>query len=216
MPDADKFGKLSRRWSRMAKKVYEGHFDSASLADDAMNPLRKDIENYGPAVLSFLKEASFQLKDLQRNPLFLRNHDWNEEDRFIHNLASSYNWRYRPNIQGMNIAISAYKSLVCSFRNGEFIVKDLHEALLHYFVREIYDSNFAAKVILFAENNPDMDLNAINQKLNEMSIFIDDNINAIVSQIVRKGRMGRARRIHSVPPKAISINDDVLSLGSNK
>jgi len=105
---------------------------------------------------------------------------------------------------------------VFSFRNGEFIVKDLHEALLHNFVREIYESNFAAKVILFAENNPDMDLNAISQKLNEMSIFIDDNIIAIVSQIARKGRMGRALRIHSVPPRAISINDDVLSLGSNK
>ena len=61
-----------------------------------------------------------------------------------------------------------------------------------------------------------MDLDAISQKPNEMSIFIDDKINVLASQIARKGRMGRSRRIHSVPPNAISIDDDVFSLGSNK
>src|SRR5258706_3989152 len=109
MPDADKIGKLSRRWSNIYRKACEGYFDSVSLANDAMNPLQKDLENYGNFPIRLLKEASNRLETIRNNPLFLPVSNWNEEDRFIRDLASTYMQKRQSNQRGINIAISAYK-----------------------------------------------------------------------------------------------------------
>jgi hypothetical protein len=216
MPDADRFGKVSRRWSRMAQKVSEGHFDNASLANDAMKPLRKEIEQYGRSMYSLLKNAATYLKTIQKSPLFLVNHDWNEEEVFIRDLCNTYTKRYQLNQRAKNLAILAYQDLVHALRTGEFVEGNLYEVLLHTYIRRIYDSNFAVPLILTVEAKPDIDSNAIGQRLHGMDMFINENIDELVAHIARIGRMGRSKGIHSITSKAISINDDIFSLGSGK
>jgi hypothetical protein len=217
MPDADKIGTFSRHWSKMYKKVCEGHFDNASLADDAMISLRKDIENYGHTPVFFLKEASARLESIQNNPLFLPVHNWEDEDDYICDLRRVYSQRYKPNPRGINMAISAYKDLVHELRNKGNILGSLQEALISRYIHQVYDGNFVDLALIELENHADVDQDGIHQRLNEMSIFIDELIDLHASQIVRKGRVKRLRS-SSRPArlKTVSIEDDVFSLGNSK
>jgi hypothetical protein len=216
MPDADKIGKLSRRWSKMFLKVCEGHFDSSSLANDAMDPLRKDIEDYGNLPVRFLKEASNRLEGIRNNPLFLPVYDWSDEDRFIRDLKFAYMQKNRANQRGINFAISAYKFLIHKFRNGENIQGDLDEVLIRSYVHQIYNGNFDDLAHLTLENHMDLNQDEINQRLNEMSNFVEEEIDFLASQITRKGSVKRLRSSSRIRSKAISIADDVFSLGNNK
>ncbi len=87
MPDADKIGTFSRRWSRVYREASEGYFDNDLLAEDAMSALIKDIKNYGDAPIRFLKQASTRLENIQANPLFRQIHSWKDEDLFIRRLV---------------------------------------------------------------------------------------------------------------------------------
>ena len=217
MSDADKIGKLSRRWSKMYMKVCEGHFDSASLANDAIDPLRKDIEDYGNLPVRLLKEASNRLEGIRNTPLFHYVHDWSDEDFFIRELKFTYMQKNRVNQRGINFAISAYKDLIHKFRNGEYVQGDLGEALIRDYVYQIYHGNFVDLAHLALENHTDLNQDEVNHRLNEMSIFVEEEIDFLASQITRKGSVKRLRsNSRSTRPKAISIKDDVFSLGNNK
>jgi hypothetical protein len=125
--------------------------------------------------------------------------------------------KHRPHQRGINIAISAYKALVHKFRNGENINGNLEEALIRGYVRGIYDSNFGDLIPHTLENHLDVDYEVISQKLDEISIFVDENIDFFVSQIARQGNVKRLRiSSRSAPRKIISIQDDVFSLGNNR
>ena len=180
-----------------------------------MNPLRKDIEDYVKILFRFLKQASTRLEGIRNNPLFLPSYSWNDEDRYIRDLASTYMQKYRPNQRGINIAISAYKDLTHKLRNVEYISGNLDEVLIRGYVRRIYDSNFTDKVPFVVKNQADMDWDVISQRLNEMGNFVDENIDFLASQIARKGKMGRSLRSRSVSKKAITIDDNVFDLGNN-
>lgn len=215
MPDADKIGKLSRRWSKMYRKICEGHFDNTSLANDAMNPLMKDIEGYGNYPIRLLKEVSIRLDDIRNNPLFLPTRNWNDEDHFIRNLGFTYMHKYRSNQRGMNIAIAAYKDVVHNFRNEGDVSGNSYEVLIRRYIRRIYDSNFAELVPFAGKNHIDVDWD-INQRLNEIDNFVDKNIDSLASQIVRKGKIGRLRQPRSTPQRTVTIEDDVFALGNSR
>lgn len=217
MPDADRIGKLSRRWSKVYKEVCEGHFDSASLADAAMDPLRKDIEDYGDFPVHFLKDASNRLEELRNNPLFLPVHDWSEEDRFIRDLKFSYMQKSRFNQRGIDLAISAYKEVVYNFRNGQIVDGNLNEVLICKYIRRIYDGNFTDLVPRMLGNQVNPDWEGISDRLHEMDVLINEKIDSIAPQIARKDSVKRLRiRSRSIFQKIISITDDVFSLGNNR
>ena len=217
MPDADKIGKFSRRWSKMFTKLCEGYFDSASLAKDAVFSLRKDLEHYDNFPVRFLIDASERLESLRDNPLFLPIHDWSEEDRYIRDLKFSYTRKFQPNQRAIELAILAYKDIEHILRNGGSIVGNLDEALIQKYVRRIYDSNFCELVPLGLESQMDADWAEITHRLSEMDVFIDKHINTLVSQIAKKGNVKHLK----IPSrfslkKIISITDDVFSLGNRK
>jgi hypothetical protein len=217
MPDADKIGKLSRQWLKVYKEVCEGYFDSISLAKDAIVPLRKDIEEYGNPPVHFLKEASNRLESIRNNPLFLPVHDWSEEDRFIDDLKLAYMQKsHRPHQRGINMAISAYKDIEYKLRNGENIHGNLEEALLRGYLHRIYDSNFVDLASLMAESYMDIG-DVIKQRLNEMSIFVEQDIEFFALQIAKRGNVKGLRTVsQSTSRKTISIEDDVFSLGKKQ
>lgn len=217
MPDADKFKNLSSRWSKMYRKVCEGHFDSASLANDAMDTLRKDIKDYGNLPVRLLKEASNRLEGIRNTPLFLAMHNWSDEDRFIRELNFAYMQKSRINQRGINFAISAYKELIHKFRNGEYIQGNLDDVLIRAYAQQIYEGNFVDPAHLMLENDIDVNQDETNQRLNEMSMLVDEGIDFLASQINKKGNVknlrSSSRPNHS---KVVSIMDDVFSLGNNK
>jgi hypothetical protein len=217
MPDADKVGKFSRRWSKMYTKLCEGHFDNESLANDAIVALRKDIEDYENHPVRFLKDASDHLEDVLKNPLFLPIHDWSDEDRFIRSLKFSYMQKYRPNQRGVDLAISSYKAVVHILRNGGNINGNLNELLIRGYIRHIYDSNFTDLVPLTLQSQMNADWAGVSYRLNEIDAFINKHIDNLSSQIAQKGNIKRLK----LPPrsffqKVISLTDDVFSLGNNR
>jgi len=216
MPDADKVGNLSRRWSKMYRKVCEGHFNNASLAVDAMRSLVKDIGDYGDPPIRLLKEAAIRLEGIRNTPLFRSVYNWNDEDHFIRELASNYMQRYRANQRGINIAISVYKGLVSKLRNGEGMAGNSEEALCRNYIRQIYDSNFAERIPLISNNDTDLDWNVIGQRLNEISNLVNENITSLASRIAQKGNVRRIRPISRyLPRRPITIEDDISNIGSS-
>lgn len=217
MPDADKFKNLSSRWSKMYRKVCEGYFDSASLASDAMDILRKDIKDYGNLPVRLLKEASNRLEGIRNTPLFLSMHNWSDEDRFIRELKFAYMQKSRINQRGINFAISAYKELIHKFRNGEYIQGDLDELLIRAYAQQIYNGNFVDPAHILLENHIDINQDEINHRLNEMSMFLEEGIDFLASQINKKGNVKNLRSSsRSNRSKLVSIMDDVFSVGNDK
>ncbi len=213
MPDSDKIGKLSRRWSKMYKKVCEGHFDSAELANDAMSPLVKDIKDYGDAPIRFLKQASVRLEGIQNNPLFRSVHNWNDEDDFIRKLASTYMQKGRANQRGINIAILVFKGLIHKLRNNEVITENFYEVLCHNYIRRIYDSNFSERIPVAGENYTNL-AEDVDRKLSEISNFVDKNISSLAYRIAQKGNVRRLSSItRRLPRKTITLEEDVFKIG---
>ena len=217
MPDADNIGRFSRRWSRMYTKLYEGHFAVESLADDAEMSLRMDIKDYGNDPIRFLKEASGRLERIRNNPLFLPLYDWGDEDRFIRELRFSYVQRYRPRQRGIDLAISAYKDLVHTFRNGDSVGGNLDEELIRNYIRNIYDSSFTDLIPLANASQISADRPEIIHRLNEMRAYVNEHINTLAAQIAKRGTVNRLKlRPRSVLQRIVSLTDDVFSLGNNK
>jgi hypothetical protein len=215
MPDADKIGTFSRRWSRVYRKVSEGYFDNDLLAEDAMSALMKDIKNYGDAPIRFLKQASTRLENIQANPLFRPIHSWKDEDHFIRSLASSYMQLNKANQRAINLAISAFKGALHKLRNGETLIENLQEMLCHDYIRRIYDSNFIER-IPFAENyNLEQNQEKVNQKISELDDLVEDKITDLAERISQKGNTGNIRKAHrSLPRRPITLEDDVFDIGS--
>jgi len=215
MPDADKIGTLSRRWSKMYRKVCEGYFSSEQLADDAMRSLVKDIGDYGDHPIRLLKEAAIRLDGIRNTPLFRSFYNWNDEDHFIRGLASSYMQRYRANQRGINIAISVYKGLVNKLRNSERVAGSSEEALCRNYVRQIYDSNFAERIPLISNSDANIDWNLIGQRLNEISNHVNENIASLAPRIAQKGNVKRIRLVsRQRTRKPITLEDDISQIGS--
>jgi len=216
MPDADKIGNLARRWSKMYRKVCEGYFSNEVLADDAMRSLVKDIGDYADHPVRLLKEAAIRLDGIRYTPLFRSVYNWNDEDHFIRDLASSYMQRYRASQRGINIAISVYKGLVNRLRNGEGVFGNSDEILCRNYIRQIYDSNFAERIPLIGNDNTDLDWNLISQKLNEISNLVNENIVPLAARIAQKGNVRRIRPTsRQRPRKPITLEDDISEIGSN-
>ncbi len=212
MPDADRIGKLSHRWSKMYRKVCEGYFDSDSLASDALDLLRKDIQGYGDAPIRFLREVSSRLIRVQKNPLFHSIHNWHDENRFLDDLKSAYMKKYRPKQRGIDIAVEACKDIIHKFRNGENLSEDLEKALYDRYSHQIYESNFSDLARSMLQDQED-----IVNRIDEMNTFVYEKINSLSSQIVRKRNTKRlSAKPRLVPRKVISIKDDVFSLGNKR
>ena len=215
MPDADKIGKFSRRWSKMYTKLCEGHFDNESLANDAIVSLRKDIEDYENHPIRFLMEASDHLEGILNNPLFLPVHDWGDEDRFIRGLKFSYMQNYRPNQRALDLAVLAYKDVVHELRNGGDISGNLDDVFIQGYIRNIYDSNFADLVPLTLQSQMNVDWAEANNRLNGMDVFINEHIDNLSSQIIKRKSVKRLKLpSRSFFQKIISLTDDVFSLGN--
>lgn len=215
MPDADKIGRFSRRWAKMYTKLCEGHFGNESLANDAIVSLRKDIEDYENHPIRFLIEASDHLDGIVNNPLFLPIHNWGDEDRFIRDLQFSYRQKYRPNQRALDLAVSAYKDVVHVLRNGGDISGNLDDVCIRSYIRNIYDSNFAELVPLTLQSQMNVDWAEINNRLNGMDVFINEHIDNLSSQIVKRKSVKRLKLpSRSLFQKIISLTDDVFSLGN--
>jgi hypothetical protein len=216
MPDADKIGTLSRRWSKMYRKVCEGYFSNEQLADDAMRSLVKDIGDYGDHPIRLLKEAAIRLEGIRNTPLFRSFYNWNDEDRFIRELASSYMQRHRANHRGIDIAISVYKGLINKLRNGESVAGNSEEALCRNYIRRIYDSNFAERIPLISNSDIDLDWNLIGQRLNEITHLVNENIASLAPRIAQKGNVKRIKPVsRQRPRKPITLEDDISQIGSS-
>ncbi|NOH01692.1 MAG: hypothetical protein HND47_06905 [Chloroflexi bacterium] len=215
MPDADKVRNLSHRWSKMYKKICEGHFNNATLAEDAMRALAKDVGDYRDPPIRLLKEAAIRLEGIRNGPLFRPVYNWSDEDNFIRKLASSYIQNYRANQRGINLAISVYKRLISKLRNGEAIAGNFKEVLCREYIREIYDSNFTERIPLVSNNDIDPDWNSISQRLNEINSLVDRKIGSLASRIAQKGNVRRIRfNSRRLPQRPITIEDDISSIGN--
>ncbi len=214
MPDADKIGTFSRRWSKIYRKISEGHFSTNSLAEDAMNSLLKDVKDYGDGPIRFLKQGATRLENIQKNPLFRPVHNWKDEDHFIRSLASSYLQFDKVNQRAINIAISTFKGAIHKLRNGEAIIEDLQEVLCRDYIRRIYDSNFTERLPFAKSYDQEQDHEKINQIISKIDGLVEEQIAYFARKISQKGNTKGLRKSHPKHSrKPVTIEDDVFSIG---
>ncbi len=211
MPDADRIGKLSRRWTITFKKVYEGFYDHGEVADEIMKSLVKDIKDYGDSPIYLLKRASSRLQEIQNAPLFRSSHDWKEEDQFIRSLASGF---HKSNQRAIDIAIKAFKDILHDIRHNNSFYGDCYEETCKRYIRRVYEANFTGKIPISSETNIIFDNKVVDEKLREIDPIINDKINYLSERIVKKGNTKIiATKSRKIAIRRPSIDDDILNIG---
>lgn len=212
MPDADRIGKLSYRWTRTFKKVYEGYYDLGEMTDEVMKSLVKDIKDYSDVPINLLKEASLRLNNIQSESSPIKYHNWKEEDQFIRGLASGYS-KECPNQRAIDIAIRAFKDVLHDIRHNKVYYSDCYEESCKRYIRGIYEANFTGKIPMSSQTNLFFDDNIVRERLQEIDPIINDNIFHISKGIAKRGSIKRIMTKHKAAIRKPSLQDDILSIG---
>src|SRR2546421_174748 len=104
MPDGDRVhSKLSYHYHKVYKQICEGQFASEDLARKVLHGMIKDIQKYGDAPITLLKQATVQIEQLPTDSLFLPTINWNEVNRTLEKLAQ----QIYGQIRGIDLAVKA-------------------------------------------------------------------------------------------------------------
>lgn len=187
MADGDEIhANLPRRYLNNYRDICAPGFDPEDVAHDVARVVRNDVKDFGSGPVSFLLACVASLRDhLPDMPLLRQTVDY----RSVHQQVDKAARRYLGNEIGMDLAKRAMRSAIEDYRQGK--AAPSAESVLHGYLTKIHEARFSERVPLTATHLNGLSPAEVNNRLNEIRSFSEQEYSHLARSIARDPNLDR-------------------------
>jgi hypothetical protein len=207
MPDGDRIHpRLARPYQKVYQQLCEGHFNGESLATEAVETVRHQLQQGGDAPAQLVVDIASHLEEIPKEALFRQLVDWPAKSRDIEQLVAQAEL---PKRIGDHIT-EASKELLYDLRTGEPIANQRIE-LMERAMNRLYSAEFEERVPMNRHYNGVSQL-LVAERLAEMRPYVEQKLTHLARQAAKRVTFQRLRRPPSVKPSIRLHETDIFSL----
>lgn len=207
MPDGDRVHpRLARPYQKVYKQLCEGQFSGESLAAEAVEVVRRQLQQVGDAPANVIAQIASQLAVIPKEPLLREIVDWPMKSQEIEQVVAQAGI---PKRIGEYI-IEASKELLNDIRTGQITLK-ADARLMYLMLKRYYRAEFEEHMPMVQHYNH-VSQNFVQTRLDEMRPHVEQMLIHLAKQAAKHTSFLRLRRPSRVKPQINLHETDVLAL----
>lgn len=208
--------RLAGRYWPLYAQLLEDVWGEEALAREAVERIKRDVQNYGSGPIELLKQAAAQFAPLSTSRRFGQAIDWSQERRTLEEVAAQITAGSKNKKRAISIAREACEGYITELRkepyqaNGNSLQAYLE--LIRGYLLKIYDANFINRIPLPRHlSGGDEDL--VLSRAQEIRPLVIRDIQYLALQIAQDRPLAALRMPRrSRRPKMIDIHSDLKDL----
>lgn len=205
MPDGDIIHPtLNRRFQNVYGQMCEGHWEPSVLGHRILNPLKKQLQEYGNAPVSFGQDIIPILEQANSYPETGRKLSFADFSDKIMDLSKSTTLNCSP--RGRDLMIEAAKKTLVKIQHEKVPPGDVESILFNNYIDTVYKKDFEDRIQETPMHHKDASPLVITELMEDMRPYVYLGRDVFARQIIKTRDVSKLRRPNRLkePPPAIS------------